>query len=610
MGCRSSLLLSLALLAAPVAAQDGPTERSLQLEQLVAKALTDGDRTPSEVYYRIAEGRDAQAFSSLKEALLPLRDPGSLRSAYGACTLFKDSAIEESVRNWLFKQIFKAEDGFHQQGATLALTYFWRTSESELLRVLQGHPSKACRALALEPLLPSLVVRGDRVAARWIVENAELTARSRAALHAALRSFTGQSAETYLASALRSRSTSRPLRLMLLEVFAERDSEVARMAIERQLEDADEEVRLKALDILARGGDPEVHARLRRVAQRGSPDFVIAAMLSLAEKREGDPAWINELYAYTQSQSLAVRLGAASALGRLPTQDALRLLHRLMKDDEIEVQLAALEQIGARRQLQSVPKLIDALGNPRALVTHEVARQLRLLTGEDHGVSKKRWQAWFADQGASLQLPTVEEVLAKEKARADRKSPDGKYRTASFYGLEIQENKVCFVLDTSGSMADRAGGRGTSSSSRNSTRLAVAKQELADSLNQLLDGVEFNIITFSSGVSAYKKELIRLDGRSRAKALTRIERWYANGGTALYDGLVSALRDKKVGAIYLLTDGEPTEGRIVEPNEIRARIAELTRYRDVKIHGISIGRRSRLLKNLARDSGGQYVEIF
>lgn len=606
-----ALALVLALPAsAELSAQVPGEERAAQLERLVERAHAGGDRTPSDVYYRIAEGRDTQAFASLKDALAPLSDPGSARRAFGACTLFKGSAIEESVRNWLAKQSFKAEQPAHQLGATQALAAFWRTSEDELLRVVRSHPSRACRELAIEPLLPTLVARADRTSARLIVENTLATGRSRAALYAALRRFESRDAETYLASALRANETPLETKLLLLELFAERETEVARLAIEKRLTDEDERVRLSAIDILGRGGDPEVLSRLRRVAQEGSPEFVIAAMLSLAEKREGDPAWINELYAFTQSQSVAVRLGATEALGRLPTQDALRLLHRLLRDDETEVRLAALEQVARQRQLASVPRLIDALGEPRALVTHEIARALRLITGQDHGVSKQRWQAWFDAEGAGLQLPTAEEVLALERARVARKNPTGKYRTASFYGLKIESTKVCFVLDTSGSMADPAGGRGTSSTSGGDTRLGVAKKELKNSLNQLLDGVQFNIVTFASDVSAYEKHLIELNARSRVKALKRIERWSAIGGTAIYDGLVVALRDPEVEAIYLMTDGDPTEGKVVDEDEIRARIAEMTRYREIKIHGVAIGKRSNLLRGLARDSGGQYVEIF
>lgn len=586
------------------------SDRTAELELLLERVTNLGDRAPSQYFYRIAEGRDTQAFATLKDALALLRDPGSARAAYGACSLFKGSAIEEHVVNWLGKEAFKAKEPAGQLGATQALCYYWQAAEDELLKILRNHPSQTCREIALEPMLHVLTLRSDRASCKLLLDNADPTGRGRAPLRGALRHFVDQNTETYLASKLRDKDTSRDMKLLLLDTFAERETQVARIAIERRLSDPDEQVRLRAVDILGRTGDDETLRKLRGVAQEGSPEFVIAAMLSLAEQHEGDPDWINELYAFTQSHDVSVRCGAAEALGRLPTQDSLTLLHRLLRDREIEVQLTALKVIAEKRQLQSIPKLIAELGDPQALVTHEVARTLRLLTGQDHGVSRKRWEAWFDDEGASLQMPTLEEVLELERERIARKNPTGKYRTASFYGLEIRANKVCFIVDTSGSMAESAGGRGTASTSRRSTRLGVAQKEIKNSLNQLLNGVRFNLITFASDARGYQKQLIELDGRSRERALKSVDTWHAVGGTAIYNGIMLALKDKDVEAIYLLTDGEPTEGRVVDIDQIILHVMEKLRYRDVKIHGVAIGQRSRLLRELAKKTEGQYVEIF
>lgn len=596
--------------AAVAAPPEPPIDRSAELALLLERTLSLGDNAPSQFFYRIAEGRDTQAFATLKDALSPLADASTASAAYGACSLFKGTVIQENVINWLSKQSFKSESWAQQLGATQALTYFWQSAEDELLKVLRNHSSRSCREAALEPMIPVLAMRGDRTSCKLLLDNANPTGRGRAALLGALRHFTSAKAETYLASALRDKDTSRAMKLLLLDAFAERQTSVANIAIERRLSDEDERVKLRAIELLGRTRDEETLRKLRSVAQEGSSDFVIAAMLALAEQHEGDPAWISELYAFTQSQEVSVRCGAAEALGRLPTQESLTLLHRLMKDREIEVQLTALKVIGEHRQLQSVPKLIAALGDPQALVTHEIARTLRLLTGQDHGVSRKRWESWFEAEGSALQMPTLAEVLELERQRQARKSGDGDRRTASFYGLEIRANKVCFVVDTSGSMAEGAGGRGTVSTSRSSTRLGVAKQEIKNSLNHLLNGVRFNIVTFETRTQAYQKSLIELNGKSRAKALKRVDQWHANGGTAIYDALMVALRDPDVEAIYLLTDGEPTEGKVTDIDQIIDRVEDRIRFRDIKIHGVAIGQRSRLLRELARRSEGQYVEIF
>ena len=43
--------------------------------------------------------------------------------------------------------------------------------------------------------------------------------------------------------------------------------------------------------------------------------------------------------------------------------------------------------------------------------------------------------------------------------------------------------------------------------------------------------------------------------------------------------------------------------------EIRRRIGEICKVRKVRIHSVAIGRESQLLKWLAKDTGGQYVQI-
>ncbi|MFT7670764.1 MAG: HEAT repeat protein [Planctomycetota bacterium] len=579
-------------------------------DQLLLRVKDLGDRAPSEFFFSIAKDRNAEAFATLKEALAELKDPGSARAAFGACALFKGSAIEEPVINWLAKQTFKAETPAQQLGATQALTYFWIGAQKDLLHVLHNHSSRTCREIALEPMLPLLASRADRTSCKIILESCDPTGRGRAALIAALRQFTSPEAETVLAGKLRARGTSLTMKLLLLELFAERLSKVSDIAIDKRLDDENEDVRLMAIAILAERGDPDILRKLKTAAQKGSPRFITNAILELAVLREGDPTWISELYGFTRSSDAKVRAGAAAALGIVPTQEALALLHRLISDEDLEVQLSALRILAERRQVQSIPKLIAAMGDPQALVTHEIARTLRIISGRDHGVSRTRWQTWFEAEGSNLQIPTNEEIQELESQRDARDNPTGKYRTASFYGLKIRSHNVCFVIDTSGSMSNGASGRGTSSVSQRSSRIAVAQLEISNALNQLLNGVRFNIIGFESRVNSYQKSLITLDSKSRVRALKWVDALYSMGGTAIYDGLTLALRDEDVEAIYLLTDGTPTEGLVVDMDEIVDRIGLMTAGRDVRIHGVAIGSRSTLLKQLAKNSGGNYLEIF
>ena len=59
--------------------------------------------------------------------------------------------------------------------------------------------------------------------------------------------------------------------------------------------------------------------------------------------------------------------------------------------------------------------------------------------------------------------------------------------------------------------------------------------------------------------------------------------------------------------MFLLTDGRPSVGSIVDPDELAATVRLWTSGRGVTIHTIALGGRSRLLEELARDSGGQHT---
>ena len=78
------------------------------------------------------------------------------------------------------------------------------------------------------------------------------------------------------------------------------------------------------------------------------------------------------------------------------------------------------------------------------------------------------------------------------------------------------------------------------------------------------------------------------------------------GGTNIYDALMAAFVDERVDTIYLLSDGDPSAGSVIDPALIRTRIARFNRARKVQIHCIALGADNALLKGLAADSGGEY----
>jgi hypothetical protein len=301
-------------------------------------------------------------------------------------------------------------------------------------------------------------------------------------------------------------------------------------------------------------------------------------------------------------------MGTTRALAELRTLEAVQRLHELIADKDWRVRSSAIEAAVGIRRKDTLPVLLTRLLEERGRMRAEVAYGLRMLTGLDLGETPTRWQRWWDAEGASFELPTREEVLEIEALRADKKRQAT--TAASFYGLPVISDRVCFVVDVSGSMETPAdAGDRTSSDKSGPTRISVALDQLRDLIRRIPEGDRCNMIFFDSNVRAWEKQVVPLNDRTRADALEFINRRKAAGATNLYDALALAFDDPLVDTIYVLSDGMPNQGRITVPAQIREDIRNKNRLRRIIIHGVSVGQASALLRGLADDSGGKYVEV-
>jgi hypothetical protein len=241
----------------------------------------------------------------------------------------------------------------------------------------------------------------------------------------------------------------------------------------------------------------------------------------------------------------------------------------------------------------------------------EVARLLRLLTGVDMGRVQERWLRWWADQPEGWSPPTLAEALAAEAQRGPR---EGDRTTRStFYGLPVVSERVCFLVDVSGSMNEvmksAVGGTSTTGEKTGTKRIDVAREQLGKALQGLDPGQLFNVLFFATDVFPWQDELVPCNAETQVEALDFVRAQKVGGGTATYDALARALEDEAVDTIYLLSDGVPSGGTFNDIDRILEEIAILNGSRRVMIHGIAVGAASRLLKGLADESGGAYREF-
>jgi Ca-activated chloride channel family protein len=169
---------------------------------------------------------------------------------------------------------------------------------------------------------------------------------------------------------------------------------------------------------------------------------------------------------------------------------------------------------------------------------------------------------------------------------------------------EIQKKDVCFVLDTSGSMAG--------------PKIEQAKKALGFCLNSLNEGDRFEIIRFSTEAEPLFNELRLADKDNVQKATSFVNGLQATGGTAISEALAASLKLRSNAAadatrpyvIVFLTDGRPTVG---DTNE-DSLVATASRFSGGKIKifcfGIGNDVNTHLLDRIADDTHAfsTYVE--
>ena len=317
------------------------------------------------------------------------------------------------------------------------------------------------------------------------------------------------------------------------------------------------------------------------------------------DSQRGRALWREDVEDVASDRDLALRLAAVAALTRRPGEEALTALLELLGDESHLVRAAAARALAPRRALRSVPALVAVLEGD-TLRVREIAREVLVeLTAVDHGATGTRWRAWWDAEGATLTLPDAPDAAATNALREARLGQGP--TQAAFFGIPLGSDRVCFVIDTSGSMEGRVYSGGT--------RLAAAVDELAAALDGFPVGGRFNLIFFAGRVRAWKPSLVEMDARRLTQAHRFAQAQRAKGGTALHDGLLAALEDEEVDTIVVLSDGQPTAGRITDPEDILADVRHRTRLRGVVVHCVALNFRSELMAGLAAATGGTYREV-
>lgn len=375
-----------------------------------------------------------------------------------------------------------------------------------------------------------------------------------------------------------------------------------------------------------------------------------AAIWGISQLRRNTPewpAWETKLVAMVSSKQESMRLAALAelAVGQDATHEPL--FRAALSAPEWPARSIAIEWMVRQKSKAAVTALIEqfAKEQPGSRLHADFAKQLGKLTGMPLGEDAARWSEWWKNSAETFEFPKN----AGGARSRDQKAapPSGTSVAPRFYGVEVQSLRVIFVIDVSGSMVDPVAELPKDyrhESGAKPTRIDVAKFELGRIVQALNQGSIFNIISFSTGVDAWmdgleeallggktggkaaagprsgrekektEKELEKekakaaaYDAELRKKAQSYIDGLGANGGTNLYDALALAFEDPLVDTIFVLSDGQPSAGTVIDPLIIREDVKRWNTVRKIRIHTVSIGTDFDVLKWLAEDSGGDHT---
>jgi hypothetical protein len=375
---------------------------------------------------------------------------------------------------------------------------------------------------------------------------------------------------------------------------------VVRPTLQRQLRSEDRVVRLATAEALRRITHPQALEDLAN-AMRTESDPIVAQAL------------VQSVHAILVRREKEIDMRRRQAV----VQSALALLGRTDWRADLEI----VELFAQLRSAAVIPAMIGILqrdaeattsaAKPSRRLVRAALETLRSLTGAILPNDATKWREYWD----RVQDEFV--VAAPKKLEAAR-------TTAGFFGLPVVGSNVVFIIDTSGSMNASFYKKGDFEPENDEdvyTRLSVAKRELLQAVDGLPADARFNVVAFSSNVILWKKTLVRATRASKAALVDPVQKVAATGATNIFGALEAALDIKTltygsrygtaVDEIFLLSDGEPTVGRVKDPVTILQLIQETNRYSKVRINTIYMGGGgdSAFMKQLAAQNGGRYVRL-
>ncbi|MFI5403341.1 MAG: VWA domain-containing protein [Planctomycetota bacterium] len=323
-------------------------------------------------------------------------------------------------------------------------------------------------------------------------------------------------------------------------------------------------------------------------------------------------------------QAVALLDALAENAGRIGAPGLPTVLRRL-SDRDAAVRAAAARTVAGTALPDGVGALVRQVQRepPRSRSERELLDALRVLTGASPGDDPRAWAAWWRDHET--------EVMAGKAPLGLGKPAPPVTDQGNFYGIPQVEERIVYVLDRSGSMVVSmenprfVNGGAVAARDDEDSRFDAAVREVLRAAKTLRKDARYTLIAFSDHAEAtLGEDLLPAKPERHAQLSDALARMGPEGQTNIYEALDLALRvcgvhpevpqgAARADAIYLLTDGAPTDakGALEDPERTLQAVREWNALRRVAIHTIGIGaeHNSALLRQLAEENGGTYYAV-
>ncbi|MBL8860932.1 MAG: HEAT repeat domain-containing protein [Planctomycetes bacterium] len=407
-------------------------------------------------------------------------------------------------------------------------------------------------------------------------------------------------------------------RVGILRAIGEGKYEGALAVATTALSDKSWEVRRRALQIVASVPDPAASAAVVPLLDDAEPAVRGQALETLAAL--GSDLVVPKACALLSDSVWQVRASAIAALTRIRHQDAVApLVARLQVEQGV-----------------LAPQIVEALSN---------------LTGLEL-VEPVAWKNWWDANKSTFVLPKAEAIAymrgKREATTGKAKFEYAKSGVADYHGIQTPSRSVLFVIDVSGSMEAEVVEKERFSDGNYPSfqRIDIVKTELQNTIRRLEPFVNFNIISFATKVEPWKRgRLVPANVLNKSSANDWVKGLYAIGGaskedlasvglvgsanldmgkTNTYGAIMTAMgidpskgnqtgaKDYKtdVDTIFFLSDGRPTVGEFVDPDDILREVKAANELRKITIHTIAIGEFQKdFMRRMAEENGGIFVDL-